>query len=124
MPKFSFHEYIDVPIIYRDIKTRVSLKCGKSRCFNSYSIELIQLIAGEDNLYIEFLNKGREGFHHVDILVYGIDDYINLFCQKGINVIQEGKSLRKWAYMDTEKFLGFIIELVDAAPPRRRRKQF
>jgi len=122
MPEFSFHEYIDAPIIYRDKKARVSLKCAKSRFLNSYGIELIQLIAGEDNLYREFLNKGREGLHHVDVLVNSIDEYIEFFDQKGFKVIQKGKSILRWAYLDTEPLLGFMIELVEGAPPRRKRK--
>jgi hypothetical protein len=122
MPEFSFHEYNDAPIIYRDKKTRVSLKCAKSRFLNSYGIELIQLIAGEDNLYREFLNKGREGLHHVDVLVYGIDEYIEFFDQRGFNVIQKGKSILRWAYLDTEPLLGFMIELVEGTPPRKKIK--
>jgi len=122
MPKFSFHEYMDAPIIYRNKKTRVSLKCVKSRILNSYGIELIQLIAGEDNLYFEFLNKGREGLHHLDILVHDFEKHIEFFDQKGFKIIQKGKSILRWAYLDTETLLGFMIELVEGAPPRRKRK--
>lgn len=118
---FSFHDYIDVPIIYRDMKTRVTLKCAKSRIFNSYSIELIQLVEGSHNLYYDFLQENREGFHHVDILVNDIDEWVNFFNQKGIEVLQKGKSLRKWVYLDTEDLLGFIIELVDIPPPKKKK---
>ena len=122
MPKFLFYKYANASIIYRDVETKMSAKCGRSKLLNSYSIELIQPTEGEDNLYNEFLNKGREGLQHVDVLVYDIEYYINYFEQKGIKVIQEGKSIKKWAYMDTEESLGFILELVDAAPSKRRGK--
>ena len=119
-PKFTFHEYVNVPIIYRNIKTRVTLKCAKSRLFNSYSIELIQLVEGSHNLYYDFLKENREGFHHIDILVNNIDEWVDFFKQKGIDVIQKGKSLRKWAYLDTRALIGFILELVDVPLLRRK----
>jgi hypothetical protein len=120
-PEFTFHEYVNVPIVYRDMKTRVTLKCAKSRIFNSYSIELLQLVEGTHNLYHDFLLENREGFHHVDIIVNNIDAWVDFFKQKGIDVIQKGKSLRKWAYLDTETLLGFINELVDVPLPKRKK---
>ena len=33
-PKFSFYEYVNLPIIYYGKKTRISLKCAKSKLFN------------------------------------------------------------------------------------------
>ncbi|NHJ19769.1 MAG: hypothetical protein EAX91_02410 [Candidatus Lokiarchaeota archaeon] len=122
MPKFSYHEYINAPIIYRDKKAKVTLKCAKSRLLNSYTIELIQLISGEDNLYYEFLNKGREGLHHIDVLVFDIEKYIEFFIQKGFKVVQKGKSMLRWVYLDTDALLGFMIELVEGALPKRKRQ--
>jgi methylmalonyl-CoA/ethylmalonyl-CoA epimerase len=112
-PKFSFVSYPYTSFIYRGKKVNVSLKTGRSRAFNNYGIELIQLIKGNENLYKEFLDQGREGLHHYDILVNEIEKYIQYFKKRGIEVIQEGKSLRKWAYLDTEKTFGVIIELVE-----------
>ena len=120
-PKFSFYEYVDLPIIYYEKKTRITLKCAKSKIFNSYSIELLQLVDGTENLYYDFLQQNREGFHHVDVIVHNIDEWINFFEKKGIRVTQKGKSLRKWAYLDTMDILGFILELVDVAPPRNKK---
>ena len=122
-PKFSFYEYVNLPIIYYGKKTRITLKCAKSKIFNSYSIELLQLVEGTENLYYDFLQKNREGFHHVDVIVHDINEWIDFFKKKGINVAQEGKSLRKWAYLDTMDILGFILELVEVAPPRRKRRK-
>ena len=122
-PKFSFYEYVNLPIIYYGKKTRITLKCAKSKIFNSYSIELLQLLEGTENLYFDFLQKDREGFHHVDMIVHDIDDWIGFFEKKGIKVAQEGKSLRKWAYLDTMDILGFILELVEVALPRRKGRE-
>ncbi|MFX0057729.1 MAG: VOC family protein [Candidatus Hodarchaeota archaeon] len=112
-PKFSFVSYPNTSFIYRGKKVNVSLKTGRSRAFNNYGIELIQLIKGEENLYKEFLDQGREGLHHYDILVDDLDKYLRYFKKRGIEVIQSGKSLRKWAYLDTEMTFGIIIELVE-----------
>jgi len=121
--KFSFYEYVNLPIIYYGKKTRITLKCAKSKLFNSYSIELLQLVEGTENVYYDFLQQNREGFHHVDVIVYDIDEWINFFENKGIKVTQEGKSLRKWAYLDTSDILGFILELVEISPPIRKKKK-
>ncbi|TFG16491.1 MAG: hypothetical protein EU533_09000 [Promethearchaeota archaeon] len=120
-PKFSFYEYVNLPIIYYGKKTRISLKCAKSKLFNSYSIELLQLVEGTENLYHDFLQQNREGFHHVDVIVHDINEWIDFFEKKGIKVAQEGRSLRKWAYLDTMDILGFILEVVEVAKPRRNR---
>ena len=122
MPKFTFYEYVNAPIIYRDKKTRISLKCGRSKWFNSYSIELIQLVEGKYNLFYDFLSQGREGLHHIDVLVQNYEEYLDFFKQKGISVLQKGKSIQRWAFLDTEKSLGIIVELVEGAPPKRERK--
>ena len=83
---------------------------------------MLQLIEGTENVYYDFLQQNREGFHHVDVIVHEIDDWIYFFEKKGIKVSQKGKSLRKWAYLDTSDLLGFILELVEVAPPKRKKK--
>ena len=123
IPKFSFYKYVNLPIIYYGKKTRITLKCAKSKIFNSYSIELLQLVKGTENLYYDFLQQNREGFHHVDVIVHDINQWITFFKNKGIKITQEGKSLRKWAYLDTMDILGFILELIEVVPPRRKRRE-
>lgn len=79
----------------------------------SMMLELIQPLEGE-SLYKEFLAEKGEGIHHV--ASYEVDDLeraISLLENRGIGVLQSGRwKGASFAYMDTEKSLGAIVELV------------
>lgn len=79
----------------------------------SMMIELIQPLKGE-SVYKEFLVEKGEGIHHV--ASYEVDDLdkaIALLEKHGIGVLQSGRwKGASFAYMDTEKTLGAIVELV------------
>ena len=119
-PKFSFISYPEVTFYYRGEKVKAVLKTGRSRAFNNYGIELIQLLRGDKNLYKEFLDQGREGLHHYDILVNNFDEYLEFFKQKGIKSIQFGISLLRWAYLDTQSSFGIILELIEIARNKKK----
>jgi 4-hydroxyphenylpyruvate dioxygenase-like putative hemolysin len=76
-------------------------------------LELIQPLKGE-SVYKEFLVEKGEGIHH--IATYEVDDLdsaIALLGKYGIGVLQSGRwQGASFAYMNTEKALGAIIELV------------
>lgn len=76
-------------------------------------LELIQPLEGE-SIYKEFLAEKGDGVHH--IASYKVDDLdkaIALLEKRGIRVLQSGRwGGASFAYMDTEKVLGVIIELV------------
>ncbi len=68
--------------------------------------------------YKDFLDQGREGFNHVGIRIDDIDPYIAEFKTRGIGILFSGDTERggKFAYLDTEKTFGMIIELIQ--PPK------
>ena len=108
--KFTMVGPLILRINYRGEKAKITVRAAFAQ-YSETQLELIQLIEG-DSIYKEFLDQGREGFHHV---LYKVDDLkavINKYKENGIDVIQSGRIMASsYAYMDTEKKLGIIIEL-------------
>ena len=113
IPKFEFSEDLDHPAIYRGRETKFSLKMGVSRCFST-TIEISQWLKG-DSIYKEFLDSQKEGLHHFGVFVEDLQKYIEHFQKEGITVVQTGMfpPRMKYAYMDTEKLFGAVIELIE-----------
>ena len=107
--KFTMVGPLILRINYRGEKAKITVRAAFAQ-YSETQLELIQLIEG-DSIYKEFLDQGREGFHHV---LYRVDDLkavINKYKENGIEVIQSGRIMSSsYAYMDTEKKLGIIIE--------------
>jgi len=77
-------------------------------------LELIQPVAGECNAYKEFLEKSGGGIHHVLFEVPDIDVVLEQLAKSGVTVLQAGTGIRpgtRWALLDTQKLLGFLVEL-------------
>lgn len=74
--------------------------------------ELVQPLEGE-SIYKEFLDKKGEGIHHIAFTVDDLDKEIAEMAERGFKVIQTGQTSRgKFAYFDTDKLGGVVIELV------------
>ncbi len=79
--------------------------------------ELIQPLKGR-SIYDEFLEKKGEGLHHLAYMVEDIDAEIADMEKRGFKVIQTGAMPNsRWAYFDTDKLGGMVIELCRA--PRK-----
>ncbi|MFX0021034.1 MAG: hypothetical protein ACFE9S_01820 [Candidatus Hermodarchaeota archaeon] len=113
MPKFQFSEDLDHPAVYRGRDTKFSIKLGVSRCFST-PIEIFQWLKG-DSIYKEFLDSQKEGLHHFGVFVEDLDQYVDNFQRLEIEVVQSGifPPRLKYAYMDTEKTFGAVIELIE-----------
>jgi methylmalonyl-CoA/ethylmalonyl-CoA epimerase len=73
--------------------------------------ELIQPLTG-NSIYKEFLDKHGEGLHHVAVDVGDYDRAISLMKKQDIEVLMSGQMRGdSFAYMDTERVLGTIIEI-------------
>ena len=74
-------------------------------------IEFIEPLEG-DNIYSEFLEEKGEGLHH---LLFLVEDPQGVAQELAFDITQSGGSTLDpgavWAYLDTEKLLGTIIEL-------------
>ncbi|MHA1271455.1 MAG: VOC family protein [Candidatus Helarchaeota archaeon] len=86
-------------------------------------IEVVEVIEGTC-LQKEFIDMHGPGIHHIGIFVDDLDEALKLSSKEGINVIQKGKTkgLLNWAYLDTEKLLGFILEFIELRPKRKKKK--
>jgi methylmalonyl-CoA/ethylmalonyl-CoA epimerase len=77
-------------------------------------IELIQPIEGERNAYKQFLDHTGGGIHHILFEVNDIDPVLQTLAESGVTVLQSGTGIRpgtRWALLDTQELLGFLVEL-------------
>jgi len=76
-------------------------------------IELIQVLGGE-TIHSKFLEKRGEGLHHLGFFVEDIEKELARLEKGGIKVLERGTVLGvvKFAYLDTEKTLGVVLELI------------
>ncbi len=73
--------------------------------------ELIQPLTG-NSIYKEFLDQKGGGLHHIACDVGDYDLAVALMKQHGIGTLMSGQMPSdSFAYMDTEKYLGTIIEI-------------
>lgn len=76
-------------------------------------VELIQPLEGR-NGYQDFLDQTGGGIHHILFEVPDIDPVIEELAKSGITVLQAGTGIRpgtRWALLDTQESLGFLVEL-------------
>jgi methylmalonyl-CoA/ethylmalonyl-CoA epimerase len=82
-------------------------------------IELIQPLEGERNAYRQFLDEKGGGVHHILFEVDDMDTVTGALSGKGIEILQMGTGIRpgtRWALLDSEHALGFLLELRQRAP--------
>lgn len=85
--------------------------------------ELIQPLEGP-TIYHEFLEQRGEGIHHFGVWVPDLEEALSQARALGFQEIQGGRGTGLqgdggFAYLDTEKALGALIELIEL--PRERR---
>ena len=79
----------------------------------SLELELIQPLEGQ-SAYQEFLETRGGGIHHVLFETENMDEAIEKYARQGVKVLQSGTGIRpgtRWALLDTEHLVGFLIEL-------------
>ena len=111
VPRFRFIEARGGFIRFRGKKTQISVKIGLGRIFNT-EVELIEWIDGEC-AFKEFLDEGRDGLHHIGTFVEDYEGYLDYFKGKGIGVLQYGRDITRWAYLDSEESFGIILEILE-----------
>jgi len=118
--KFTLSEAPNQKFIYRGQEVETHLITGFARTLDT-QIELIQWISG-DCLYKEFLEEGKEGLHHIGVFVDDFNNYIQIFKEKGIGILQSGiMGSLNLAYMDTFASFGVIIELFEILKRRSKK---
>ena len=108
--KVNIPEYFNTTYRGKPGFFRLKIAVGK---VGDLDIELIQVLEGE-TVHGEFLEKRGEGLHHLGIRVKNMDEQIEALGKLGVGVIQSGQRVgSKWVYMDTEKIIGIILELIE-----------
>ncbi len=72
-------------------------------------LELIE-IKGGPSIHVEFLETNGEGIHHIGVYVSDFDERLEKFRKLGVNVLQQGKGMRRYAYLDTKPIMLELIE--------------
>ena len=81
-----------------------------------WELELCQVLEGRP-IMKEFLEQKGEGIHHLGFYVDNLEDELAKWRSKGVGVLQWSKCPppypegSAYAYLDTEKLLGIIIEI-------------
>lgn len=97
---------------YRGVEERVRFKQAFVQ-LGDVEVELIQPLEGR-SAYADFLSDTGGGIHHVLFEVKAIDPVLEELAKCGITVLQSGTGIRpgtRWALLDTQKQLGFLVEL-------------
>jgi catechol 2,3-dioxygenase-like lactoylglutathione lyase family enzyme len=81
--------------------------------FGNVTLELIEP-DHEPSCWREFLDRKGPGFHHFAFKVKGMKEKIGTFQEGGYPLLQRGEFKGgRYAYLDTEKQLGALIELLE-----------
>jgi methylmalonyl-CoA/ethylmalonyl-CoA epimerase len=102
----------DSKYYYRGVEEQVRIKQAFVQ-LGDVEVELIQPLEGRSG-YKDFLDETGGGIHHVLFEVSDIDPVIQELAKSGVTVLQSGTGIRPgthWALMDTQKLLGFLVEL-------------
>jgi catechol 2,3-dioxygenase-like lactoylglutathione lyase family enzyme len=84
----------------------------------SVELELIQPLEGR-SIWSDFLAERGPGIHHIRFNVPDEKALSAHLQSKGIGKTQEGAGIREgsyWANYDTDKLIGFVIEILQPAP--------
>lgn len=79
-------------------------------------LELIQPVEGE-SIWADFLAQHGPGIHHIRFNVADLQPAVEHLAAHGIGIAQMGSGIRPgttWANFDTEKQVGFTIEVMKA----------
>jgi hypothetical protein len=79
-------------------------------------LELIQPLEGK-SIWADFLEQHGPGIHHIRFNVHDMDPVVGYLATQGIGIAQQGSGIRPgttWANFDTEKCVGFTIEVMKA----------
>lgn len=95
-----------------EYKMRVALSY-----FGPMRIELIEMVEGE-TVYADFVREHGYGLHHLGVLVDDMEAAIEQAKAAGVKVIMDGSGFGidgdgHYAYLDTEKLIGAVIELIE-----------
>jgi methylmalonyl-CoA/ethylmalonyl-CoA epimerase len=91
---------------------------------NEVQLELMQPLSGR-SIYDECLESKGEGLHHLKLYFPDCAAALAKFRNRGIDVIQSGKiDADEFYYLDTEKALGYVIEVGNNGKIRKPERRY
>jgi methylmalonyl-CoA/ethylmalonyl-CoA epimerase len=97
---------------YRGVEEHIRIRQAFVQ-LGDVEVELIQPLEGRSG-YKDFLDETGGGIHHILFEVSDIDPVLQELAKSGVTVLQSGTGIRagtRWALLDTQKLLGFLVEL-------------
>jgi len=84
--------------------------------FGPVTLELFQVIEGKSPVHSEFLDRGREGVHHIGFFVTKEERerLVNDLAGAGVGVFQERRSN---LFLDTARIGGLFFEFIERPSP-------
>ena len=101
-------------VFYKGKEVKFKMK-KVMQSFGEKQFEVIEVVESSgDHLYLDSINNGNEGLHHLGIYTKNAQDVIDNFKKNyDLEVIQSGKAGKvKFYFLDTMKLIGFYLELI------------
>ena len=95
----------------RGKEKRIKARLGFTN-LGQVEIEFIHILEG-DSVHLEFLREHGEGLHHLGFKVKDFQAKLELAKAMGFEVLQTGPLGRFYAYLDTRRCGGIIVELIE-----------
>lgn len=104
-------------VYYKGKEKTIKIDIAMAYC-GDVQIELIEPRGGGGNTYSEHLRLKGEGLHHLGFFVNDIKKRLSLLKSINVKVLQSGSiktsgSVTNYAYLDTVKTGGVILELIE-----------
>jgi catechol 2,3-dioxygenase-like lactoylglutathione lyase family enzyme len=120
---FTFSAAIHREAAYRGRPTDFSVRLALNGTSPQY--ELIEPQRGP-GVHQDWLDERGEGFHHVGVVVDSLEPAVERMTAAGYEAVQTGTGFGAagdgtYAYFDTVRDLGFLVEAVEPVEPPERR---
>lgn len=118
---FRFIEWPNRPdskYFYRGVQEHIKIRQAFVQV-GPLELEFVQPIEGDRNAYREFLEEKGGGIHHILFEIDDMDCAVDELKKSRVSVLQSGTGIRpgtRWALLDTEELVGFLVELRHRAP--------
>lgn len=102
--------------LYRGKPQKVEFSAGLAQAGDVH-IELIEQHCDSPSCYRDTIPKGKEGFHHVAVIVDDYEKEVARYANAGFPVASSGEfGPLRFCYVDTSPVLGCMVEVLENLP--------
>lgn len=109
VPPIKIEEYTSTAKLKGKEIGKYKLKLAMVNIANNLVLEFLEIVEGR-SIEQKWLQEHGSSLHHIALKVDNMEERSAQWEQQGLPIMQEDHG--KWIYFDTEKILGFNIELV------------